>query len=106
MAKAILDSKKNTWFFYSSTSHVYQSKNNKKKLTENSKLKPYTKYGKTKLEAENLLISEFKKNKKKIIYVLEEFLALQIIIKKKFLIPSLVEKIKKEKSKLRKFKSL
>ena len=71
MAKAILI--QNTWFFYSSTSHVYQSKNNKKKLTENSKLKPYTKYGKTKLEAENLLISEFKKNKKKLFMYWKNF---------------------------------
>ena len=98
LAKAILDSKKNTWFFYSSTSHVYQSKNNKKKLTENSKLKPYTKYGKTKLEAENLLISEFKKNKKKnYLCIGRIFSFTNYNQKKSFLIPSLVEKIKKEK---------
>ena len=39
------------WFFYSSTSHVYSY--SKRKIKENYKIKPITKYGKTKLMAEN-----------------------------------------------------
>lgn len=97
LARAILKFKKNTWFFYSSTSHVYQSKDNKQKLTEKSKLKPYTKYGKTKLAAENLLISEYKKNKKiKCLCIGRIFSFTNYNQKRSFLIPSLVEKIRKE----------
>ncbi len=45
--------KKFKWFFFASTSHVY--KESKKKLKENSRLKPYSKYGYTKLLAERFL---------------------------------------------------
>ena len=38
--------KKNIWFFYASSSHVYASSSNK--IRENSKLKPITLYGKLK----------------------------------------------------------
>jgi len=98
LARAILNLKKNTWVFFSSTSHVYQYKNNKNKITEQSKLKPYTKYGRTKLEAEKLLISEFKKNKKlNYLCIGRIFSFTNYNQKKSFLIPSLVKKIKKEK---------
>jgi nucleoside-diphosphate-sugar epimerase len=101
LARSILESKKNIWFFYASTSHVYQFKNKKKKLTEKSKLNPYSNYGKTKLEAENLLISEFKKNKKiNCLCIGRIFSFTNYNQKKSFLIPGLVEKIKKEKKKV------
>jgi len=45
------------WFFFASTSHVY--KMSKNKLHEKSKLKPYSKYGYTKLLAENYLKKGF-----------------------------------------------
>ncbi len=49
------------WFFFSSTSHVYNS--SKKKISENNRLLPISYYGKTKLLAENYIIKKFKKKK-------------------------------------------
>ena len=46
--------KKISWFFFSSTSHVYPHKNFK--IKEKLKVKPSSKYGKTKLLAENYII--------------------------------------------------
>ena len=42
------------WFFFASTSHVYNSQNNKK-ISENSILRPATKYGFTKIKAEKYI---------------------------------------------------
>ena len=47
------------WFLFTSTSHVYKFA--KKKITENSILKPISKYGLTKLMAEKCLLKEKKK---------------------------------------------
>jgi len=47
------------WFFFSSTSHVYNS--SKKKISELNKLSPISYYGKTKLLAENYIIKKFEK---------------------------------------------
>ena len=47
------------WFFFPSTSHVY--KFSKNKITEKFKLKPISKYGKTKLFAENFINKKLKK---------------------------------------------
>jgi UDP-glucose 4-epimerase len=44
------------WFFFSSTSHVYNFK--KKKITEKEKVLPISKYGKTKLLAEKILLKK------------------------------------------------
>lgn len=41
------------WFFYASTSHVYESSN--KPISESSNLKPVSLYGKTKLMAEEIV---------------------------------------------------
>ena len=49
------------WFFFSSTSHVYPYKNIP--IKEDHLLKPISKYGKTKLLAENYIIKKFKKTK-------------------------------------------
>lgn len=94
LADAILSKNKNIWLFFSSTSHVYKISNSKKKLKENSKLIPYSKYGKTKLNAEKLLISKFK-NKKKLhnLSIGRIFSFTSFNQKKTFLIPNLVEKI-------------
>ena len=46
--------KKISWFFFSSTSHVYPHKNFK--IKEKLKVQPSSKYGKTKLLAENYII--------------------------------------------------
>ena len=48
------------WFFFSSTSHVYGF--SKKKISENFKTKPSSKYGLTKLNAENYISNKLKKN--------------------------------------------
>ncbi len=48
------------WFFFSSTSHVYNF--SKKKISETKKVNPISKYGKTKQYAENYIIKKFQKN--------------------------------------------
>jgi len=63
--KNIVDSiikskKKINWFFFASTSHVYSFSKNK--IKEKSKIQPISKYGKTKLFAENYIINKFKKS--------------------------------------------
>ena len=50
------------WFFFPSTSHVYNF-SGKKKINENGKLKPNSKYGKTKLLAEKYLEKKTDKQK-------------------------------------------
>ena len=50
--------KKIDWFFFSSTSHVYSLQN--KKIKENFKTNPSSKYGKTKLLAENYINKKFR----------------------------------------------
>lgn len=59
----LLMKKKNkpTWFFFSSTSHVYGERKYLVKVSENSNTKPSTLYGKTKLEAEKKII-KYNKN--------------------------------------------
>jgi UDP-glucose 4-epimerase len=52
--------KKIKWFFFSSTSHVYGF--SKKKISEKVKTDPSSKYGLTKLKAENYIIRKLKKN--------------------------------------------
>ena len=42
--------------FFSSTSHVYKPLDKFKKISEKSKLNPASKYGKTKILAEKLLL--------------------------------------------------
>lgn len=54
----IKHNKKIDWFFFSSTSHVYPLQN--KKIKENFQTKPLSKYGKTKLQAENYIKKKFR----------------------------------------------
>ena len=49
------------WFFFSSTSHVYSF--SKKKISENFQTNPSSKYGLTKLKAENYISKKLRKNK-------------------------------------------
>ena len=51
-------SKKKIWFFYSSTSHVYNFK--KTKIRETEKTRPITFYGQTKLKGENYILNNQK----------------------------------------------
>jgi len=81
------------WFFFSSTSHVYKQKNNKRKILENSKTKPNSKYGFTKLLAENYIKDNIKIN-----YSIGRiFSYTHINQNKSFLIPSIKKKIKEKK---------
>ncbi len=81
------------WFFFASTSHVYKS--SKKKISENSKIKPATYYGKTKLLAENYLK---KKLKNKIKFSIGRiFSTTNKTQKKNYLIPDLKKKANSKK---------
>jgi len=103
---SILESKiKLKWFFYSSTSHVYSYSKNFQKIRENFKKKPSNKYGKTKLKAENYI-------RKKTRYIKIPFCIGRIYSfthpnqEKLYLIPSLTNKIKKNKKNIITLKNL
>lgn len=49
------------WFFFTSTAHVYSLKNNDILINENSKKKPLSKYGLSKLLAERYIKNKLKK---------------------------------------------
>ena len=85
--------KKIKWFFYSSTSHVY--KFSKNKISENSTIKPTSKYGLTKLKGEKYIQ---KKLNKKIPFCIGRIFSFTSIHQKKpFVIPSIVDKAKLKK---------
>ncbi len=87
--------KQNTtdWFMFTSTSHVYNF--NKKRIKENSKTKPISKYGYTKLKAEKYILK--KKNKIKICIV-RIFSYTHYKQKNSFIVPSIYKKFKNNKS--------
>ena len=81
------------------TSHVYKIPKIKTKINETAKLKPYSKYGKTKLKAEKILIKKFKIEKKlNFLCIGRIFSFTNFNQKKSFLIPNLTQKIKKQKN--------
>ena len=81
------------WFFFSSTSHVYQFNNNK--VRETSIKKPFSIYGKTKLEAEKFIE---KKINKKIKFCVGRIFSLEGKNKaKSYFLPGLLKKIRKNK---------
>tara|TARA_B100000902_G_scaffold397629_1_gene461996 strand:+ start:47 stop:871 length:825 start_codon:yes stop_codon:yes gene_type:complete len=86
------------WFFYASTSHVYSALNKDIKLSEKSKIEPYSKYGFTKRDGEKIVEKNFKnKNTKFCIGRIFSFTDKRQ--KKSFIIPSLITKIKTSKNK-------
>ena len=87
--------KKKTLMFFPSSSHVY--KYSKKKIAENFAKKPSSYYGKTKLDAEEIL----KKNKSKYLsfFIGRIFSVYHLKQKKPFLYPSIMEKMKISKKK-------
>ena len=91
----LIKQKKNIkWFFFSSTSHVYNF--SKIKISEKSKTKPSSKYGLTKLRAENYISKKLIKNK--IPYCIGRIFS--FTNKKQtadFVIPSILKKAKKAK---------
>ena len=76
------------WFLFSSTSHVYKFA--KKKINENSIIKPISKYGQTKLMAEKYLL---KKKQKVKICIIRIFSFTNFNQEKSFFIPSIYKKI-------------
>ena len=99
IVKAVLNTRyPPKWFFYASTSHVYSTKFRNKKTPEKSIIKPYTKYGKTKREGEKIIEKNFK-NKKIKFCIGRIFSFTDKNQNKPFVIPSLIEKIKKSRDK-------
>ena len=85
------------WFFFSSTSHVYSF--SKKKISERVKTKPSSKYGLTKLKAENYLLNKLKKNH--IPFCIGRIFSFTNKKQtKSFVIPSIINKAKKAKKKV------
>ena len=93
-----------SWFFFSSTSHVYKS--SKKPISEKFFKEPISFYGKTKLMAEEYIIKNFKKKKIKFC-IGRIFSTTNKNQKKNYLVPDLKRKIKvsKKKNYIKKFKS-
>jgi len=87
------------WFFFSSTSHVYKPTVKLKKIGENSKLEPISKYGKTKLIAEKLIINKLKKYSIKVC-VGRIFSFTDKKQKIPYVIPSIKKKLKTSKKKI------
>jgi UDP-glucose 4-epimerase len=106
IVNAILKYKPNLkWFFFSSTSHVYKLKKIFTKVDEKSAVYPSTKYGLTKLRAENYIINKMKKSMIK--YCIGRIFSYSSPSQKKsYLIPSLINKIKETKNKSVIFKNL
>ena len=93
--------KKLKWFFFASSSHVYKFQN--KKIKETDKILPVTKYGKTKFEAEKMLLKRTEN-----ICIGRIFSFTHKTHSEDYLIPSLYNKIflSKKKNNLRKLESL
>ena len=89
--------KKVKWFFFSSTSHVYNS--SRKPISERSVKKPISFYGKTKLMAEKYIIQNFKE--KKIPFCIGRiFSTTNKNQKKNYLVPDLKKKIRASRKKI------
>ncbi len=94
---AILKTGKIDWFFFSSTSHVYSSKN--KKISEKNPKKPISFYGKSKLKAETYIIKNLTNSK--INYCIGRiFSTTNKDQKKNYLVPDLKLKIKRAKKRI------
>ena len=93
-------SKKKVWFFYSSTSHVYNFYKSKQKERQNTK--PISYYGQTKLFGENYILS----NKAKIIPCIGRIFSFTSNKQdKNFIIPSILTKLKNNNKEI-KFQNL
>jgi nucleoside-diphosphate-sugar epimerase len=81
--------KKNIWFFYASSSHVYSSSSNK--IRERSELKPITLYGKLKYISELYILEKLEKSK--ISYCIGRIFSFTFFGQKEsFLVPSIFKK--------------
>ena len=95
LIREINKNKKKVWFFFPSTSHVYDFSN--KPIKENFKKKPISFYGKTKLLAEKKIILNTRPNFS--FFIGRIFSIYHKTQKKPFLYPSIKEKIKISKKK-------
>tara|TARA_B110000858_G_scaffold193827_1_gene247123 strand:- start:1100 stop:1912 length:813 start_codon:yes stop_codon:yes gene_type:complete len=85
------------WFFFSSTSHVYSSKNCS--INEKTKTNPISYYGKTKLLAEKYIIKQLEKSSSK--YCIGRiFSTTNKNQKTNYLVPDLKKKIKQSRKKI------
>jgi len=87
------------WLFFSSTSHVYKPLDKFKKISEKSKLDPASKYGKTKILAEKLILKKLKKYPIKVC-IGRIFSFTEKKKKKPFIIPTIKKKLKNSKKKI------
>ena len=94
LLKAILRKKKKPkWLFFASTSHVYSLTSKYKKISENTKVNPCTKYGISKKMAETVIKKKLKNSK--ISYCIGRIFSFTDKNQKSsFVIPSLNKKIK------------
>jgi UDP-glucose 4-epimerase len=106
IVNAILKYKPNLkWFFFSSTSHVYKIKFFYEKVDEKETTFASTKYGLTKLRAENYIINKLKNTS--IRYCIGRIFSYSAINQKQpYLIPTLIYRIKKSSDKYIYFKDL
>ena len=97
LVNSILNKKKKPkWFFFSSTSHVYKLNTKFVKINKKNKPKPQSKYGKTKLLAEDILIKKLK-NSSINLCIGRIFSFTDKRQKVPFVIPTITEKIKSSK---------
>lgn len=97
LVDAIVKYKKNIdWFFFSSTSHVYPLQI--RKIKENFKTNPSSKYGKTKLLSENYIKKKF--DKIQIRYCIGRIFSIFDNNHKGFFKPNLLKKIKQKSKKI------
>ena len=87
------------WLFFSSTSHVYKPLDRFKKISEKSKLNPASKYGKTKILAEKLLLKKLKKYPIKVC-IGRIFSFTDKKQKEPFVIPAIKKKLNNSKKKI------
>ena len=93
LIKEVNNKKSIKWFFFSSTSHVYEFQN--KKINENSLTKPFSVYGKTKLDAEKYILQNINK---KIKFCLGRIFSLEGKEKDiSYFLPGILNKIKQKK---------
>ena len=93
------------WFFYASTSHVYPPSFIKQKFSEKDKVKPYSLYGKTKLDGEKIIKKNF--TNKKINFCIGRIFSFTDKSQKiPFVVPTIVSKIKNSKKTQVRFNNL
>ena len=99
LVKSIINAEyKPKWFFFSSSSHVYNISYKDKKINEKELVKPSTRYGLTKKDAELVVKKNFKK--RGIIFCIGRIFSFTDTRQKQnYVIPNLIKQIKLSKKK-------